>query len=235
MGVTAIVEELRGLGKQSYKNVIMKHGVREPVFGTSIEEMKKIVKREGKDYNLALELYDTGIYDAQYLAGLIADDMRMTKDDLQKWVKSANCGAIGEFAVAWVASESAHGWELGLEWIESQDEDIASAGWSTLGSLVGIKPDSELDIPALEKLVERVESTIHQQPNRVRYTMNSFVIAVGTYVPALTERVKRAGEKIGVVMVDMGKTACKVPGIVDYVGKVEARGAIGKKRKTAKC
>ena len=35
--------------------------------------------------------------------------------------------------------------------------------------------------------------------------------------------------------VDMGDTACKVPFIPDYIRKVEARGTIGKKRKTVRC
>ena len=235
MSAQAIIEELRGLGLDSYKSVILKHGVCEPVFGVKIEEMKKIVKRVKTDYTLALDLYDTGIYDAQYLAGLLADDARMTKDDLRKWIQSANCGAIGECTVAWVAAESSHGWELALEWIEDSNEAIAAAGWSTLGSLVGVKPDSELDQPVLERLIERVETGIHQEPNRVRYAMNGFIIAVGSYVSALKVRALQAGEKIGTVTVDMGETACKVPFAPEYIRKVEQRGAIGKKRKSARC
>lgn len=65
--------------------------------------------------------------------------------------------------------------------------------------------------------------------------MNGFVIAVGSYVPALTNFVMQIGEKIGPVTVDMGNTACEVPFAPDYIRKVEKRGAIGKKRKTAKC
>jgi 3-methyladenine DNA glycosylase AlkD len=234
MSAQAIVEELKELGRQSYKNVIMKHGVRDPVFGVKIEEMKKIIKREKADNQLALDLYDTGIYDAQYMAGLIAD-RHMTAADLRKWVNTANCGAIAEITVAWVAAESPHGWELGLEWIEDPNEDVAAAGWSTLGSLVSVTPDSELNLAALEQLIARVEVEIHQASNRVRYTMNGFLIAVGSYVPALTQRAIQAGEKIGTVMVDMGETACKVPFAPDYIRKVEQRGSLGKKRKTAKC
>ena len=50
-------------------------------------------------------------------------------------------------------------------------------------------------------------------------------------VQALTE----TAQKIGPVTVDMGGTACKVPSAAEYIGKVEKRGAIGKKRKSAKC
>jgi hypothetical protein len=41
--------------------------------------------------------------------------------------------------------------------------------------------------------------------------MNSFVIAVGSYVQPLTDTAIQIGEKIGPVTVDIGKTACQVP------------------------
>ena len=170
-----------------------------------------------------------------YLAGLIADDHQMTKPDLRRWLKTATCDAIREFTVAWVASESSHGWELGLEWISSKKEGDVLAGWSTLSSLVSIKDDAELDLAALKRLLRQVQKTIHQQPNHVRYVMNGFVIAVGSYVVPLTELAIETAEKIGTVEVDVGQTACKVPNAVEYIQKVQNRGTIGKKRKSAKC
>src|SRR3954466_12193122 len=84
-----ILAEIKPLGTEGYKRILLKHGVKEPVFGVKIEELKKIQKRLKKDYQLALDLYDTGVYDAMYLAGLIADDARMTRKDLQKWARGA--------------------------------------------------------------------------------------------------------------------------------------------------
>lgn len=235
MTAQEIVAELKGLGSESYKKVLRNHGVQEPFFGVKIEDLKKIQKRVKKDHRLALELYETGIYDAMYLAGLIADDGRMTKKDLRKWLKGANCGMLSEYTVPWVAAESRFGRELALEWIESKKESTAAAGWATLGSLVAIKDDAELDLDELKQLLKRVEQSIHEQPNRVRYVMNGFVIAVGSYVKALTDIALQTAERIGRVTVDMGGTACKVPFAPEYIRKVQKRGAIGKKRKTAKC
>ena len=87
----------------------------------------------------------------------------------------------------------------------------------------------------LEQLLARVEKTIHNAPNRVRYAMNGFVIAVGSYVEPLMSRALKAAHTIGKVSVDMNGTACKVPHAPDYIKKVQARGAIGKKRKTTRC
>ena len=235
MTAKEILEQLKPLGKDTYKKVLLNHGVKEPVFGVKIEDLKKIQIRIKKDYRLALDLYDTGVYDAMYLAGLIADDPQMTKKDLRQWAEKANCAMLSEYTVPWVAAESMHGRELALEWIESKKESIAASGWATISGLVAIKDDAELDLAELKQLLQRVQKTIHQQPNRVRSAMNHFVIAVGSYVKALTEVAIQTGAKVGPVTVDVGGTSCKVPYAPDYIQKVLKRGAIGKKRKTTKC
>ena len=235
MTAAEIVEELKPLGRDSYKKVLFKHGIKEPCLGVKIEDLKKIQKRVKKDYQLALDLYDTGIYDAMYLAGLIADDLKMTKRDLRHWLETANCPMLSVYTVPWVAAESLHGRELALEWIESPKESVAAAGWATLSGLVAVKDDAELDLVELKQLLQRVQKTIHQQPNNVRSVMNSFLIAVGSYVKSLTDLALKTAAKIGPVTVDMGGTACKVPYAPEYIQKVQKRGAIGKKRKTTKC
>ena len=92
MTAKAILEEIKPLGQESYKKVLLNHGVKEPCFGVKIEELKKIQRRIKVDYRLALDLYDTGVYDAMYLAGLIADDAQMTRVDLQRWVEKGSSG-----------------------------------------------------------------------------------------------------------------------------------------------
>jgi hypothetical protein len=235
MTAKQILAELKALGSESYKNVLFNHGVKEPCFGVKISDMKLIQKRIKMDYQLALDLYDTGNYDAMYLAGLIADDARMTKTDLQHWVEKADGGPLSGATVPWVAAGSPHGWEMALQWIDSKAESIAVAGWGTLSSLASIKDDSEMDFAVIKRLLQRVQKTIHQAPDAVRYQMNGFVIAVGSYVKPLTDTAIEVAEKIGPVTANLGNNACQVPFAPDYIRKVQKRGTIGKKRKSAKC
>lgn len=235
MTAKEILAELKPLGRDSYKKVLLNHGVKEPCFGVKISDMKLIQKRIKKNYQLALDLYDTGNYDAMYLAGLIADDARMTKKDLQHWVEQAYGGGLPGATVPWVAAGSPHGWELAREWIDSKNDVVAGAGWATLASLVSIKPDSQLGLTELRRLLQRVEKTLHQASDCARYQMNGFVIAVGGYVSSLTDLAIQIGERIGPVTADMGNTACQVPFAPDYIRKVQERGTVGKKRKSAKC
>ena len=234
MTAADIVAELKTYANEQTRKTWMTHGAQEPCLGVKVEDMKKIVKRVKMDYQLALDLYDTGIADAMYLAGLIADDAKMTRNDLQKWIKGAKSGWVAEYTVPWVASASLHGREIALEWIESNDETIAAAGWQTYSSLVTIKEDADLDLPEIKSLLERVAATIHQQPNRVKYVMNNFVIFIACYVVPLHDLAVDTANGIGKVAVDL-VGSCKIPFAPEQINKYAASRVIGKKRKSPKC
>src|SRR5215212_9539195 len=135
MTAKEILAELKTFGNENIKRIYINHGGPANQYGVKVEDMKKIQKKIKKDYKLSLELYDSGISDAQYLAGLIADETKMTRKDLEHW------------------AEYAHGWELGLKWIDSKKENIQSSGWSTLSNIIGIKQYKELDSGELKKLL----------------------------------------------------------------------------------
>ncbi len=235
MTTSEILKELESLGQESIKRVLLKHGVNEPLYGVKIEDLKKLQKKIKNGHDIALELYKSGIYDAMYLAGIIAEPEKMTAKDLQAWAQSATAPTLREYTVAGVAAESKHGMELAMKWIESKDEGIASTGWATLSNVVSITDDSKLEIPLLKELLKTIPQQIDKSPNRVKSSMNGFMIAVGTYVTELNELAKQTAVKIGKVKVDVGDTACKVPYALDYIEKAEGRNSIGKKKKTARC
>jgi 3-methyladenine DNA glycosylase AlkD len=236
MNAQKILAELESLGKESYKRVLMRnHGVREPCFGVPIAELKKIQKRIKSSHQLSLELYESGNYDAMYLAGLIADDARMTRRELQRWADRAYAASLPGTTVASVAAGSPHGWELALKWIDSPKPLIAAAGWATLSAILSVKADAELDLRAIKRLIQRTQKDIAKAPDIARYQMNSFIIAAGCYVETLTNFAISTAEKIGPVMADLGNNNCQVPFAPDYIRKVQARGTIGKKRKSARC
>jgi len=235
MTTNEVLKELETMGSESTKRTFIRYGAPEPFFGVKVGDMKQIVKRVKKDHDLSLALYDTGNSDAMYLAGLIADEKKISKADLQHWAQNASWYMISEYTVAWVASESPYGWELGLEWIDSANEKIVCSGWSTLSSWLTIHPDATLDLSALEKLLDRVAATLQQAPNRVRHTMNHFIIACGISVTPLTEKAIATAKKVGVVKVNMGDTACKVPDAVAYIDHARQMGRMGIKKKMARC
>ena len=235
MTASEILALLPTLGSESIKKVLLKHDIKEPLYGVKVEELKKIAKKVKHGYEISLQLYDSGIYDAMYLAGLIAEPAKMTEAQLQHWAEKANCPALREYTVAWVAAEGPHAMKMAKKWVASSDADIASTGWATMISILSITEDAALDIDLLTKLLQQVEQSIHQCPNRVKATMNGYVIALGSFVAPMSSIARQAAVRIGKVAVDVGDTACKIPFAPEYIDKVAAKNAIGKKKKSARC
>jgi len=230
-----VMAELEQKGSEKTRTTYARHGITGDVYGVSVADLKTVAKQIKGNQELACELYDTGNYDAMYLAGIVADGSQMTKKQLETWAKKAVNGTISEYTVPWVATESKHARDLAVKWIDSKKESIASSGWCTYAGIVATTPDEELDRQEIKGLLNRVAKEIDSAPNRVKYTMNGFVIAVGSYVKPLLKQAKAAAKKLGKVTVDMGETACKVPLATEYIEKVESKGRVGKKRKTIRC
>lgn len=205
------------------------------IYGVKVSDMKVIAKTIKGDQGLAFELYETGHHEAMYLAGMVADGHIMTKKQLEAWAKGAVWQWISEYTVPWVASESEHGRALALKWMNSRTEHIAAAGWNTYSGIMATTDDEDLDLKEIKALLKRVEAEIGGAKNRVRYTMNGFVIGVGGSVTPLAKQAEATAKKIGKVEVDMGGTACKVPLATDYIAKLQKSGRAGKKRKAIRC
>ena len=117
--------------------------------------------------------------------------------------------------------------------LNSKKENVQSSGWATLANVVALKNDDDLDLNQLKTLLNRAKKDIGTAANRVRYTMNAFIISVGGYVEALTAEAIKIGKSLGHLTINMRGTACKVPYAPDYIQKMIARGY--KKKKEARC
>lgn len=235
--VASVMSELKKKGKESTRKIYARHGMAtENMYGVSVADLKVIAKTIKGQQGLACELYATGNLDAMYLAGMVADGSKMSANGLNAWAEgAANLQMIAEYTVPWVAVENPQGRELALQWMKSKKERVACSGWCTYSGLLATKPDEALDLAEIKDLLGVIVKEIKSAQNRVRYTMNGFVIAVGTYVKPLLKEAKAAARQIGEVSVDVGETACNVPLASAHIEKIEAAGQAGKKRKTIRC
>ena len=234
--VKQMMKSLKSKGSEQTRKVYLSHGAKpDSVYGVKVSDLKILAKTIKGEQELAYELFETGNFDAMYLAGMIADGSQMTKKLLETWAKKGVWEWVSEYIVPWVAAESDHGRGLALKWMDAKKEHVAASGWNTYSGLLTTLPDEQLDLPEIKRLLKRIEKEIDGSANRVRYTMNAFVIAVGSYVLPLSKQAKATAKKLGKVEVDMGGTACKVPLAVDYIAKMETSGRAGKKRKAIRC
>lgn len=99
MTVTEVLKKLEPLGSPENVAGMERFGiVTTKAFGITAPVLKQFareIKKQAKDrHALALALWDTGIYDARVVAYLIDDPKKVTKEQMESWVRDFDNWAI---------------------------------------------------------------------------------------------------------------------------------------------
>ena len=115
---------------------MLRYGIVAPkAFGVSMGGMKQIAKGLGRDHALALKLWETGWYEAQIVASLIADPERLTAAEMERWSKDFDNWGIVDTACFCLFDQSPHAWRKVEQWSRKKHEFVRRAGFALLASL----------------------------------------------------------------------------------------------------
>jgi 3-methyladenine DNA glycosylase AlkD len=121
------------------KNVegMARFGIKSPrqVLGVSSKFLFSLAKSIGTNHELALELWQTGIYDARILGALIADPKQMRKSTMNLWVKDFDNWAICDGVCMHCFRDTPYAHELALKWVRQKQEFVRRAGFTLIATL----------------------------------------------------------------------------------------------------
>ena len=201
MKIAETLKKLESLGSAQTRKTYGRHGVSGAMFGVKYGDLYKLVKCIGVDHELALALWASDNHDARILAIMIADPELLTGKVLSAWVKAVDNHVLCS-AVAGIGARSSAGRKQMRKWMAAAAEWPAATGWMMLSGACAVTEASELTIDVGRELLAIIEAKIHAGKNRVKYSMNTALIALGTYVPGLEAEAVAAADRIGKVEVD---------------------------------
>lgn len=218
MNLAEAMAQLEQMGTETNRRIYRNHGASDPVFGVSTANLKTLVKAIKKDHALAKQLWDTGNYDAQILATMIADPQQMTRENLDEWAKTLNSYPLADY-VADVIFKTPFTEEKIHQWQNSEHEWLGRIGWHLIAKQAANKnrPDSEF-----EAYLPVIEAEIHTRLNRTRQAMNNALIAIGSRGGQIMEKAIESAARIGPVDIDHGNTNCETPDAIPYIRKAVA-------------
>ncbi|ASS77155.1 DNA alkylation repair protein [Tumebacillus algifaecis] len=222
MDLQTVMARLEAMGTEQARKTYLRHGVGENAFGVSFANMKVLAKEIKKNQDLAEQLWETGNYEACSMATLIADPKKISIETLNSWAWSLKTYALSDLLTTNLASKTQFAQQLMEMWIGEEDaEPVGRAGWQMLSLLATGKKEvpDELFQPYLTIIEER----IHQSKNRIKEAMNGTLIAIGGRNEALEARAIPIAQRIGIVEIDHGDTACKTPDAIEYIKKMRER------------
>ena len=215
-----LLHELEDLGTEQNRKIYRRHGAGDNLYGVSFANLKDLAKKHKANHQLALELWASGNDDARILATMIADPKLADDQMIEGWASDLTNYGLADALESFVA-KTALVRQKAEEWTRSDEEWRGSMGWQLVGQLA--MHDKDLPDDYFERRLQTIERDIHTAKNRVRYSMNGALIAIGLRIENLKAKALASAERIGKVEVDHGETGCKTPDAVPYILKASAR------------
>ena len=194
MKVKEILAQFEALGDERMRAQNKKRGAGDNQFGVKMGDIRNLAKKIKTNHELALELWDTGNVEARFLAALIIDPKKLSKDEIARIVSSEKFTHIADWFYSYVIKEYADKETLRQKWMHTTDVMQARAGWSLTTGCVTRTPEL-VDIPAL---LDRIEKEMPTAAPEVQWTMNSTLAQIGINHPEYRERALSIGEKLGI-------------------------------------
>lgn len=130
MPLASILAELKSLGSPKVKKIKEHFAITaENSYGIFLKDIDALAKRIGKDDELAVQLFDSGIYEARLLCSRIYNSKNITKPLMQKWVKSfVNWEICDTFCMS-LMGKGPYAYPKAFEWAEYKPEYQKRAGF----------------------------------------------------------------------------------------------------------
>lgn len=206
-----ILTILSGLGDQKRKQMYIKNGADENTYGVLLRELRKLAKQLGKNHALAVELWQSGNTEAQWLACMLYDVKKLTLDEIRNMVSQLTYTDIIDKFVGEVVSKHEFADILAEEWLVPAEDSLGRAGWNLIVHKIS---GGKLANETLEELLTTIETELQTAPPGKQWAMNHALCTIGINYPQFTERCIALGEALGVyrdLKVSKGCTSAYAP------------------------
>jgi 3-methyladenine DNA glycosylase AlkD len=150
-----VAETLRWLerkGTKANRDGMARYGiVAQKVFGVSMASMKTLAKKLGRDHELALDLWDTGWYEARILASFVDEPQLVTPAQMDRWARDFDNWAICDSICFHLFDKTPHAWNKIEQWSGRKGEFVKRAGFALLAS-VALHDKKAPDAPFIKSL-----------------------------------------------------------------------------------
>jgi 3-methyladenine DNA glycosylase AlkD len=162
--------------------------------GVAMKDIKALGKQLGRNQELALKLWDTGIYEARMLASFVGDPDRITAAEMHEWCRQFDNWAICDTMCFNLFDRTPYAWEMVSKWSNSREEFVKRTSFALLWSL-SLHDKGSLDEKFIYGLT-LIEREADDERNFVKKAVNMALRAVGKRNPVLKAAAIEAARRL---------------------------------------
>jgi len=134
--VKDVLDKLQSKAQPEQLKGMAKYGITvEQRLGVSVPDMRKLAKEIGRDHELALGLWRTGIAEARILAAMIDDPDKLTEEQMEDWVEGINSWDVCDQVCMNLFEKNQLAWKKIVDWSEREEEFVKRTAFSLIACL----------------------------------------------------------------------------------------------------
>lgn len=134
--VEEVLIKLKKLSNPKSLEGMARFGIRpNKALGISIPDLRKLAKEIGKNHKLALLLWKSGVHEARILAGLIDEVNKVTKKQMDSWIKGFDSWDVCDLVCANLFDKTPFAFKKAIEWTKRKKEFEKRAGFALMACL----------------------------------------------------------------------------------------------------
>jgi 3-methyladenine DNA glycosylase AlkD len=155
--VETILGELAALGSEADRAGMARFGIRvDDAVGVSVTALRRLARRLGRDHELALALWRSGVHEARLLAAFVDEPARVDAAQMERWAAEFDSWDLCDEVTTDLFDQTAHAWSVAAEWARRPEEFVKRAGFALMAGLaVHDKAAADDAFAALLPLAER--------------------------------------------------------------------------------
>jgi 3-methyladenine DNA glycosylase AlkD len=134
--VQAVLASLERLGSKRYREGLARYGIHvTKAFGVPVGKMQALAKHLGRNHKLAVELWETGWYEARMVATFLDEPERVTPAQMDHWCQDFDNWGICDTVCFHLFDRTPHAFSKVEQWSRKRDEFGKRAGFALLACL----------------------------------------------------------------------------------------------------
>jgi len=162
--------------------------------GISVPELRRLAKTIGKNHQLAIQLWASGIHEAKSLAGMIGESKKVTAAQMDRWARNFDSWDVVDGTCCDLFVHAAPAWKKAVEWSTRKEEFVKRAAFSLMAYL-SYKDKSASDEKFL-RLLKIIKRESLDDRHFVKKSVNWALRNIGKRNPALNRAAIRTAQQI---------------------------------------
>jgi 3-methyladenine DNA glycosylase AlkD len=190
-----VLEKLKSMASPKNVEGMARYGINpKNNLGISIYKLRPLAKDIGKNHELALKLWNSGIHDARLLACFVENPKKVTGEQMDSWAKDFDSWDVCDQACTSLFDLTPFAWRKVIEWAERDEEFVKRGAFSLIAGLS--VHDKKADDSKFEDLFPIIKRESIDERNYVKKAVNWALRNIGKRNITLNKKAVKTAREI---------------------------------------